>query len=221
MLAQFKAVRIKTRDEFDWLIEHMTHEAYRVRDYWDFLVAMERAFDEYSIELNETPAFWNLTRRAHQDTVVLRLARLYDPHATATSLGNLLQTMKENSSCAGPVFPTAMKDLDVTELDGEIISVSQQDPTVRKLLLLRNEYLGHRGTRHVIKGTFDSLPTLERDEISTLVTRALSLLNKYRELLGYPSLVWGHQRVEEFQSLLLLLRAGRIRNAESACLRQP
>lgn len=37
MAARFKAVRIKSADEFDWLIEHMTHEAYRLRDPLGFL----------------------------------------------------------------------------------------------------------------------------------------------------------------------------------------
>jgi hypothetical protein len=187
----------------------MTHEAYRARDNWDFWGAMEKAFDDYSAELNETPAFWELTRRAHKDAVVLRLGRLYDPHATATSLGNLLQTMKENASCPGAIVPASIADLDIAELDSELAAVSDDDPTVAKLLLIRNEYLAHRGTRHVTKGTFASLPTLERDEVSTLITRALDLLGKYRERLGYRPLGWGHHEEEEFWRLLSLVRTGR------------
>ncbi len=214
MVGRFRAVRIKSRDEFDWLIEHMTHEAYRARDNWDFWGAIEKAFDEHSIELNQTPAFWELTRRAHQDSLALRLARLYDPHATATSLGNLLQTIKENSSGLGTIFPASIAGLNMTELDSEIVGVSDQDPIVAKLLLIRNEYLSHRGTRHVTKGSFDSLPNLERDEISALITRALDLLCKYRERLGYPLLLWGHHEVDEFHRLLSLLRAGGSRGDE-------
>jgi hypothetical protein len=170
---------------------------------------MDRAFDEYSIELSQTPAFWELTRRAHQDAVALRLGRLYDPHKSATSLGNLLQTIKENASRAGAVFPAAISELGVGELDADIADVSDQDPIVAKLLLIRNEYLAHRGTRHVTKGTFASLPTLDKDEVSGLITGAIDILRKYRERLGYPLLAWGHQEAEEFQTLLLLLRAGR------------
>jgi hypothetical protein len=170
---------------------------------------MEKAFDEYSIELNQTPAFWELTRRAHQDAVALRLGRLYDPHPSATSLGNLLQTMKENVFHAGTIFPSSLSNVDVTELDREITYVSDADPIVKNLLLIRNEYLAHRGTRHVTRRTFATLPSLNRDEISALMTRALDLLCKYRELLGYRHLLWGHHEAEEFQRLLSLLRAGR------------
>jgi hypothetical protein len=187
----------------------MTNEAYRVRDHWDFWGAMDKALDDYSFELHQTPAFWKLTKRAHQDSVALRLGRLYDSHATATSLGNLLQTMKENSSHAGAIFPTALANLDITELDAEIAGVSEEDPIVAKLLLIRNEYLAHRGTRHVTKGSFASLPNLERDEISTLITKALDLLCKYRERLGYRPLGWGHDEEEQFYRLLSLVRAGR------------
>lgn len=176
--------------------------------HWDFWAAMEEALGEYAIELNQTPAFWELTRRAHQDSVVLRLGRLYDPHATATSLGSLLQTMKENSCHAGNLFPAAISNLDITELDSEIAGVSDQDPIVAKLLLIRNEYLAHRGTRHVTMGSFASLPNLQRDEISALLTKAFDLLCKYRERLGYPSLSWGHHEVKEFYRLLSLVRAG-------------
>lgn len=169
---------------------------------------MQKAFEEYSIELNHTPAFWEVTRRAHTDAVVLRLGRLYDPHATAISLGNLLQTMKENASGGSAEFPPSIANLDITEPDREISDVSEVDTAVAKLLVLRNEYLAHRGTRHVKKGTFESLPSLTWEEISTLITRALDLLSKYRERLGYSTLGWGHREAEEFKTLLSLVRAG-------------
>lgn len=206
MASLFRAFRVKSRNEFDSLIEHMTHEAYRIRDYWDCWQAINEAFDEYSTELSQTPAFWELTRRAYKDAVALRLGRLYDPHATATSLGNLLQTMKERFSGAGITIPVSSAQLEMTELDSEIASVSAEDPIVAKLLLLRNEYLAHRGSRHVSKGTFASLPTLERDEISTLLTRALDVLHKYRERLGYNPLSWGHDEAQELYRLLSLVK---------------
>lgn len=191
------------------MIEHMTHEAYRVRDNWDFWGAMEKAFDEYWNELNLTPAFWELTRRAHEDAVALRLGRLYDPHPTATSLGNFLQTIKDSVSRPRAVVPVSVESVDLTQLDAELNAVSDEDPAVGKLLLIRNEYLAHRGTRHVTKGTFASLPTLERDELSTLLARALEILHKYRQRLGYPPLLWGHHEEEQFYRLLSLVRAGR------------
>lgn len=206
MASRFTTIRVKSRKEFDWLVEHMTQEAYRVRYNWDCWAAMHEASEKYSIELNQTPDFWELTRRAYQDAVVLRLGRLYDPHATATSLGNLLQTMKHNSVPAGSKMPASIAKLDPTELDSDISSVSPDDPIVARLLLLRNEYLAHRGVRHVTKGIFASLPTLERDEVFTLIKRALAILAKYRERLEYEPLLWGHYEVEQLHRFLSLAR---------------
>jgi hypothetical protein len=208
MTGQFRSVRIKSREEFDWVVEHLTHEAHRARKNWDFVGAIEKAQADYSLELNQTPEFWEVTRRAHSESLVLRLGRLYDPNAIATSLGNLLWTLKENSSGAGTEFPASIADLDVAELNRDIAEVSAADPTVKKLLRLRNENLAHRGTQHVTKGTFKSLPTLDRDELSQLLARALGVLDKYRERLGYRTFQGGHHIVEEFQTLISLLRTG-------------
>jgi hypothetical protein len=92
MGATFRAIRTKSRSEFDWLIEHLSHEAFRARDHWHFWGALDDSFDEYAEDLNQTPAFWELTRQAHKDAVILRLGRLYDTHAVAISLGTALKS---------------------------------------------------------------------------------------------------------------------------------
>jgi len=188
MKQSFRAIRIKSRDEFEWLIEHLTHEAFRVRNHWDFWTALDKSFDEYSVELNQTPNFWELTRRAHKDAVILRLGRLFDPHPTAISLGNLLQTMKENAIAPSTPLPPAVANLDLSELDQEMSSVSDCEAPVKKLLTLRNEYLAHRGSRHVARGTFTSLPVLERDEIAARLKRR-TLRPSAEPRAGHPSKV--------------------------------
>jgi hypothetical protein len=204
----FRSIRVKSREEFDWLIEHATHEVFRAREHWHFLVAMEAAFDEYGVEINQTPGFWGFTRRAHQDGLVLRLGRLYDPHPGPMSLGNILQTMKDGASRGGSMFPAGIANLHATALDADITSVSDQSSAVKKLHQIRNEYLAHRDARAVIKGTFASLPTLQEEDLSWLLTNALDITRRYREHLGYPILGWGSQEAEEFKHLLRLVRAG-------------
>ena len=123
---------------------------------------------QYSVELNQTPNFWELTRTAHKDTVILRLGRLYDPDNAAISLGTLLQTMNRHASTPGPELLPCITKLDRSKIEQEMISVSDSDPTVKKLLKVRNEYLAHRGAHHVAKGHFKTLPTLQRREIAKL-----------------------------------------------------
>jgi hypothetical protein len=208
MKKPFKAIRIKSPGEFECLVEHLTDEAFRVRDHRELWAALDKSFDQYSLELNQTPTFWELTSQAYKDAVILRLGRLFDPHPAASSLGNLLQTFKENVSAPSTALPSVVASLSVAELNQEISSVAGSDPIVKKLLTLRHEYLAHRGAKHVASGTFASLPTLGADEIVTLLNRALDILQKYRDHLGFPPILWGHWEVRDFESLLELLRDG-------------
>lgn len=216
MKETFRAIRIKSRTELDWFIEHLTHEAFRARDHWNFLKAFDESLHHYSVELNQTPNFWELTRTAHKDTVILRLGRLYDPNAMAISLGTLLQTMNKHASTPGIELLPGITKLDRSKLEKEIVSVSDSDPTVKKLLTVRNEYLAHRSSQHVAKGNFKTLPTLQRRDIAKLINRAIGILQKYRKLLEYPTLLCGNYNVEEFKKLLVLLRAGRQSTAKSS-----
>lgn len=209
MRTSFRAIRIKSPDEFKSLVEHLTHEAFRVRGYWEMWGAIDKAVEQYSAELNRTPGFWELTRQAHKDAVILRLGRLFDPAPVAISLGNLLQTIKENAVAPSTPLPSAAAGLDLSELDQDMYNVSDSDATVKKLLTLRNEYMAHRGSRHVARGdNFQSLPTLDRDEIAAILDRALGIIQKYRSHLGFQPLLWGSYEVREFETLLELLRTG-------------
>jgi hypothetical protein len=209
MGASFRAIRVKRRSEFDGFIEHLTHEAYRAHTHWDVWKALDASFNQYWEDLNQTPGFWELTRRAHQDAVILRLGRLYDPHPTAISLGTLLATMHKHMSAPAPEFPSTLANLDRAQLEAELESVSDSDPSVKKLLTWRNEYLAHRGAQHVARGTFAHLPELGRRDIAKLVNRVVGILRKYRHRLGFPPLSWGRHEETDLKHLLQLLRAGR------------
>jgi AbiU2 len=204
----FRALRFKSPDEFDHVLEHLTHEAYRARMHWNAWVAMEESFDEYWQELNITPGFWELTRRAHQDIVILRLGRLYDTHASATSLGNFLATLQDNVASAHTLLPAKVAKLNVAKLEKNLKSVSEQNPAVKKLLTIRNEYIAHRGPQHVTSGSFEALPKLVKRDLSHLLTNAVRIMTTYRRSLGYPPIIWGNQEEREFKELLQIIRAG-------------
>ncbi|MBI3694037.1 MAG: hypothetical protein HY238_04245 [Acidobacteria bacterium] len=96
-----QVLRISSREQFDWLIDHLATEAARAGDHWYLWSGLDVAFDDYGKEINETPQFWQLTFRAHKDSVVLRLGRLFDPTKGALSLGNFLQTIHHRATnCA-------------------------------------------------------------------------------------------------------------------------
>jgi hypothetical protein len=207
MSKQPQVLRIKSRKQFNLLIDHLLTETYRARDHWDFWRDFEAALSEYTEELHQTPQFWELTRQAHMDSVILRLARLFDPTKPALSFSNLLETIRHHATATTPTFLSAdLSGLDLATLDLELASVSEADRSVESLLKIRNKYLAHREARLVSTGTFSSLPPLEQTEIESLLERTLGIVKKYSHLCGIPPLAWG--RDDDFQNLLRLLRSG-------------
>ncbi len=117
--------------------------------------------------------------------------------------------MHKHVSAPGAEFPPGLANLDRAQLEAEMESVADTDPSVKKLLIWRNEYLAHRSAQHVAKGTFAHLPELGRRDLAKLVNRAVGILRKYRHRLGFPPLSWGNHEVTDLKHLLSLLRAGR------------
>jgi hypothetical protein len=208
MTKRFHVLRIRSREEFIWLIDHLTTETYRAHDHWGFCGDLEASFDEYSEELNQSPQFWHLTRTAHQDSVILRLGRLFDPTSKALSLGNFLCTIHQAAANGSSYLGFELAEVNLAEIEQEMSSISRDDALVASLLTIRNQYLAHREAGLVGKGTFDSLPKLYRGDIEALLGGALSIAIKYRELFGRPILAWGRPGAGDYQTLLRLLKSG-------------
>lgn len=207
MAAIFKGFRCRSREEFDWLIEHLMTEVNRASAHWEWWKTMEELGSEYGPEFSVHPGFWQLTRQAHKDSVVLRLSRLYDTDGSSASLGNFLQTL------CGAQYDAKFLPPEATSLDPEILAVdmggvSCQDEVVKRLLQVRNQYLAHRGKQHVMRGTFDRLPSLSQEDLSTLISRAVTIVQRYREQLKYRYISVSRQEAEDFKQLVQLLRAG-------------
>jgi hypothetical protein len=127
------------------------------------------------------------------------LGRLLDTHPTVISIGNLLQTINANQSLL-------KLNIEITELERDLSSVSDADPTIRSLLTWRNEYMAHRASRHIKRGSFEALPALNYDAMKTVLDLSLEILQRYKRHLGLPPLVWSDYEEEDFKRLLELLR---------------
>jgi hypothetical protein len=201
-----QVIRIKSKEQFDWLIDHLVTETHRAWDHWDLWGGLDKALAEYGIEINQTSQFWRLTIRAHQDSVILRLGRLFDPHPIALSLGNMLQTIHNgvtNSTFSD--LGIEVKKIDLKLLQTDLEMVSEGDPLVSQLIDIRNDYLAHRASRLV---SSKSIPTLQQTDIATLLTRASSMLEKYGPLCGRPIVSRHYVGEDDYKYLLDLLRLG-------------
>ena len=200
---------INSRATFDGLLDHLATEGRRAGDHWYLWGALDAAFDEYSKELNQTPQFWRLTRLAFQDSVILRLGRLFDPTNGALSLGNFLQTIHNHAAN----HSLGSLGLDVPELDTaaiqeELRKVSNADPLVSRLMQVRNQYLAHRQASLVSRGTFDSLPELRREDFETLLNSASTIVDKYCRLYGRPLMLVRFVGADDYKHMLDLLKVG-------------
>jgi AbiU2 len=207
MNKQAEILRIKSRDQFNRLVDHVVTETHRALDHWILWRDLDAAFDEYSQEVNQSPQFWQLTRRAHMDSVILRLTRLFDPTKGSLSLPNLLQTIRHHVTAPAPTFLSPnVSEIDLVALDLELSSVSETDASVASLLDIRNQYLAHRQARLVGTGTL--LPPLERLTIELLLERASQIATKYSQLCGRPLVLSTLPGIDDYRHLLNLLRAG-------------
>jgi hypothetical protein len=212
MGSRSRGIRVKSREQFDGVIDHLVAEIERVLDHWDLLGGLDAARAEYAQELHQSAQFWNLNTQAHQDSVVLRLGRIFDPHPAALSLPNVLQTIL--TFAMNPTNPTHpdlgldVSGLDTNALGAELKSVSQSDPVVCRLIAVRNEYLAHRSSQFAVSGSYAGLPRLEREDFEVLLQRACEIGNKYGQLRGRLKLARAYPGRDDYKTMLHLLKLG-------------
>lgn len=191
-------IRIKSSAEFDYLIKGIAQDIVDASVHFRFHQDLNEAIPEFVSELNQSPAFWNLTVSAQLDATLLRLFRVYDSHAASLSLTRLLLTIESNITIFDtPEFRERMKDSpfleslsteprvpDPAELRANISLVSQMDPLVKRLLEWRHNVGAHKNPRETLSPNSVVTAPLTYEEIETLLERAVAILNKYSLLFG-------------------------------------
>jgi len=173
-------VRIKTPDDFDRMLKALASDVVDAAIHLRLYKNLREAVPEYVRELNQSPAFWNLTFAAHFDAVLARLARAYDQHSSSLSLLTLVDSVSQ--APRSPGTPTV--SIDSAELRRDRQSVSPKDPLVKRLVSLRGNIFAHRNAANVI----DSLGLEVRfgfsmQELDELSDRAVAILNRYGQIL--------------------------------------
>jgi hypothetical protein len=89
-------IRIKDSEEFGGLLKALADEIVTACIHFRLYSDLNAAVNSYVTELNQSPAFWSYTFRAHLDAVLLRLCRIYEQHDSSLNLRNLLDTIQAN-----------------------------------------------------------------------------------------------------------------------------
>jgi len=147
-------IMIRDSKEFGQLLKALADEMVSAWFHFRLYSDLKSDVNNYVTELNQSLAFWSLTFRAHIDTVLSRLCRIYDQHSSSLNLRNFLDTilaninifdvehfrerLKDNpfvdSLASGPTKP------DIEQLKKDIHYVSEANPSVKTLLIWRKQY---------------------------------------------------------------------------------
>lgn len=191
-----KPIRIKDAAEFDSLMRGLASDIVDAQVHYRLHQALNESIAEYCTELNQSPAFWNLTFSAQIDAALLRLCRAYDSDGSALSLARLLATIEVNLDIfETPHFKQRLSDNpfveslaeddrvpDRAELTRNLKLVSRSDPLVSKLLGWRNNIGAHRNPRETISRNSTVTAPLGIDDVKELLERAIHILNTYSRL---------------------------------------
>ncbi|MDY6912072.1 MAG: hypothetical protein SVM79_06955 [Chloroflexota bacterium] len=203
-------IEFTSTDQFNSLLDALAGEIVDAGVFFKLHMDLLEAHSEYKKVFIESRTFWGLTIRALLDATLIRLCRIYDQHSASLNLRNLLDTIKANLEIFdNDNFRERLRDNPFVEslaqtarkpkfdvLSQDMASVDHTDSLVRKLVIWRNTLVAHKSVSNVLKekNIADDYP-LTRNEISDLLNRATSILNRYSGLFRastYSTQITGH-----------------------------
>jgi len=178
---------------------------------------------DYSEEFVQPNTFWYFALTALNEARLIRLCRVFDQESASLNLYNLLDTIKVNVEFFGQDhFRERLRDNafvnslsqdsripDKSQLDKDIEFVSLQNPTVRKLIIWRNNIIAHRGAKVSLgKNEIVARNPLSEDEVISLLEGCFQILNRYSSL--YNASFYSRQPIghDDYKTLLNFVRLG-------------
>ncbi|MGD1018324.1 MAG: hypothetical protein ABSA12_03285 [Verrucomicrobiia bacterium] len=202
---EMKPIRVKDYKEFASKLEALIVDYVYTESIFRQRVSLYHYLTKHADEFNTAKTFWNLTFRAHDDAILIRLCRLYDQHPAALSLRRILLTIKDNPDFFDktkfqerfkdePYVETATRSVgqpDADQLAKDIEFASANNPLVAKLDKSRGRVVAHRDPRSVPgKVPLPDTDPLTQQEVAELLNNARTILNRYRELFKGVEM-WG------------------------------
>jgi hypothetical protein len=218
-----KFLNVTTSDELQRVFDVVINDLVQANCYYKLFKDINGAVDEYSREMNQSPAFWHLTRDALLDAAILRLCRVYERNkdVKVNSIRNLLVAIKRNlhmfefepfrerTKSNQDLNPfESWRKLDETQLDSDILSI-ESNPAIERLVFWRDKKFVHRDSTLIIrKIEIDKgrLPTF--GDYDSLLAGGMTILNRYLTL--FKQHTWGHIMVghDDYTVVLKLIRDG-------------
>lgn len=205
-------IKIKNDTELGRLINSLADELVTAAIHFKLFKDLQK--NEYSREYSQSPAFWQYTFKAHLDSVLFCLCRVYDKHSKALSLYNLLDTIKANVHFFNKEhFINRKKDNQFVDslaredripkkeqLEEDMRYINSKNPLVEKLIRWRNELIAHKNAAHVIKEIkLEKTHPFLFVEIEELLSHGMEIINRYNylfEATTHSTQIVGHDDYE-------------------------
>ncbi len=223
-------IEVTDSAQFKRLLEALVDELIDARDHFRLHQDLNAAIQDYQEEFNQSAAFWTFTLSAHVEATLLRLCKAYDLYEGKPSLNlrNFLETIQAYLHFFDePNFRERLKDNpfvdslaadprrpDSALLQKDLESVSNANPLVKKLTVLRNNYFAHRSRSSALdpRGFAEQNPVLF-SEIEALIDNGLRIVNFYSSLFG--AAIHTSLPIKDYKYLLHAVRRDlKVREAE-------
>ena len=214
---------IKNQKELNDLVDSLALEIVDANIYHRLLVDLSNAIEENQRAYNHSKTYWYLTTEALKDSILLHLCRFFDQEKSSLCLYNLLYTIRHHVNffdkesfkqrLKDNPFVESLAELDrlpeLKQLNIDIEFSSNSNPTVKKLIIWRNNIIAHKASKNVLKKNhiLEKHP-LSMDEIQSLLDEGFNILNRYLYL--YKASSWSRQIIghDDYKSLFTFMNLG-------------
>jgi hypothetical protein len=191
---KLKPLKMDSPEKFKRFLRKLWDELYWANFNYDILIEMSRLCQEHSKAANLSPVFWSYTIRAHHQTSMVYLHRIYDQNKESFNLHRFLLTVRENryvfdaanvrkrreSDTHVDDLIGAIGTLDLAQLDKDILFSSNENDEVNNLNAWRNRVTFHNDERELFKEKRfeDEHP---QPNMELLIEKGFEILNRYSQ----------------------------------------
>jgi hypothetical protein len=193
---QLRPLELTAPEQFAEFIRALWDELYWANVYYELFKEASRLWKLYEKGVRYSPFFWAYTLRAHCQTALVYLHRIYDQNEKSFSLHRFLFTVRdnpdifdstavrnrrENDAHAEDLIP-AIGPLDHSQLERDIEFCSDRNPKVLNLKTWRDRITFHKDERELFRQKrFEEDYPLPFTDIDELIEAGFEILNRYSQ----------------------------------------
>ena len=193
---QLEPLKLESPEKFEGFLRVLWDELYWANFYYDIFKEVGRLCGQHQEAFKFSPYFWDFTLRAHRQTALLHLHRIYDQNKESFNLHRFLLTARNNKGIfelaevrkrrqADPHAEDliqAIGELDSAQIDRDIEFSSVANPKVANLKLWRDRITFHKDERELFRQKpFEDDHPLPLGDIEELLSQGCQILNRYSQ----------------------------------------